>query len=110
PPRYRPGPNRWLVPGARLFIFSNPRERGPFDLLVTGSRHLANWLARRGLADPRRDLLRKSDHLKVLETWDDVAAAVTAAGFEIRRVVYWNGVFQSFIDNVLLRLAERAAV
>ena len=48
--------------------------------------------------------------MKALETWDDVETAVAAAGFEVRRVVYWNGVFQSFIDNVLLRLAERAAV
>ncbi len=108
--RYLAEAYRVLVPGGRFFIFSNTRERGPFDVLVAGSRHLANWLARRGWADPRRDLLRKSDHLKVLETWDAVEAAVTAAGFEVRRVVYWNGVFQSFIDNVALRLAERLVV
>jgi SAM-dependent methyltransferase len=108
--RYLGEAYRVLAPGGLLFIFSNTRERGPFDWAVGGSRHLANWLARRGLADPRRDLLRKSDHLKVLETWDMVEDAVQAAGFEIRRVVYWNGVFQSFLDNVLMRLAERALV
>ncbi|MGI8586410.1 MAG: methyltransferase domain-containing protein [Chloroflexia bacterium] len=108
--RYLSEAYRVLAPGGRMFIFSNTRERGPFDLLIGGSRRLANWLARRGLTDPRRDLLRKSDHLKVLETWEDVEAVVEAAGFEIRRVVYWNGVFQSFLDNVLMRLAERALV
>ncbi|HUS17525.1 MAG TPA: class I SAM-dependent methyltransferase [Chloroflexia bacterium] len=108
--RYLAEAYRVLAPGGLLFVFSNTRERGPFDMLVSGSRHLANWLARRGLVDPRRDLLRKSDHLKALETWDDVVAAVTAAGFEIRRVVYWNGVFQSLLDNVLMRLVERALV
>ncbi|HMA37638.1 MAG TPA: class I SAM-dependent methyltransferase [Chloroflexia bacterium] len=108
--RYLAEAYRVLAPGGRLFIFSNTRERGPFDLLVSGSRRLANWLARQDLADPRRDLLRKSDHLKVLETWEDVVTAVTAAGFELRRVVYWNGVFQSFLDNVLLRVAERLLV
>ncbi|MDQ2809951.1 MAG: class I SAM-dependent methyltransferase [Chloroflexota bacterium] len=108
--RYLAEAYRVLAPGGLLFIFSNTRERGPFDPLVSGSRRLANGLARIGWADPRRDLLRKSDHVKALETWDAVDAAVTAAGFEIRRVVYWNGVFQSFLDNVLLRVAERALV
>lgn len=102
--------NRVLTPGGRLFLFSNTRERGRFDLFVSGARRLANGLARLGLVDPRRDLLRKSDHVKALETWPEVEAAVEAAGFDIVRVVYWNGVFQSFIDNVLMRLAERALI
>jgi len=108
--RYLAEAYRVLAPGGLLFLFSNTRERGPFDFAVSGSRRLANGLARIGWADPRRDLLRKSDHVKALETWDAVESAVTAAGFEIRRVVYWNGVFQSFLDNVLLRVAERALV
>jgi ubiquinone/menaquinone biosynthesis C-methylase UbiE/uncharacterized protein YbaR (Trm112 family) len=101
---------RVLVPNGLLFLFSNTRERGPFDLLVSGSRRLANGLARLGLVDPRRDLLRKSDHIKALETYPALQAAVEEAGFEIVRVVFWNGVFQSFIDNVLMRLVERGAV
>ncbi len=101
---------RVLVPNGLLFLFSNTRERGPFDLLVSGSRRLANGLARLGLVDPRRDMLRKSDHIKALETYPELEAAVTEAGFEIVRVVFWNGVFQSFIDNVLMRLVERGAV
>lgn len=108
--RYLAEAYRVLAPGGLLFLFSNTRERGPFDWAVSGSRRLANGLARIGWADPRRDLLRKSDHVKALETWEAVDAAVTTAGFEIRRVVYWNGVFQSFLDNVLLRVAERALV
>ena len=108
--RYLAEAYRVLAPGGLLFVFSNTRERGPFDFAVSGSRRLANGLARIGWADPRRDLLRKSDHVKALETWDAVDAAVTAAGFKIQRVVYWNGVFQSFLDNVLLRVAERALV
>jgi ubiquinone/menaquinone biosynthesis C-methylase UbiE len=101
---------RVLVPNGLLFLFSNTRERGPFDLLVSGSRRLANGLARLGLVDPRRDLLRKSDHIKALETYPELQVAVEEAGFEIVRVVFWNGVFQSFIDNVLMRLVERGAV
>jgi SAM-dependent methyltransferase len=108
--RYLHEAYRVLAPGGRMFIFSNTRERGPVDFLIAGSRGLAKGLARLGLADPRRDLLRKSDHVKALETWDQVEAAVTSAGFEIRRVVYWNGVFQSFLDNVVMRVAERALV
>lgn len=108
--RYLAEAYRVLAPAGRMFIFSNTREKGPFNWLVAGPRYLSNILARLHLVDQRRDLLRKSDHLKVLETWADVERAVTAAGFEVRRVVYWNGVFQSFIDNVLMRLAERLLV
>jgi SAM-dependent methyltransferase len=108
--RYLSEAHRVLAPDGLLFAFSNTRERGPFDLLVTGSRRLANGLARLGLVDPRRDLLRKSDHVKALETWPEVEAAAAAAGFDVVRVVFWNGVFQSFIDNVLMRLVERAIV
>jgi SAM-dependent methyltransferase len=108
--RYLDEAYRVLAPGGRMFVYSNTRERGPFDLLVSGSRRLADWLAKRGIIDRRRDLLRKSDHVKALETWPEVEAAAAAAGFELRRAVFWNGVFQSFIENVLLRLAERALV
>ena len=108
--RYLDEAHRVLMPGGLLFVFSNTRERGRFDLFVSGARRLANGLARLGLVDPRRDLLRKSDHVKALETWPDVEAAAHEAGFEIVRVVFWNGVFQSTIDNVLMRLAERAVV
>jgi SAM-dependent methyltransferase len=101
---------RVLAPAGLLFLFSNTRERGRFDLFVSGARRLANGLARLGLVDPRRDLLRKSDHVKALETWPEVERAVADAGFEIVQVVFWNGVFQSFIDNVLMRLVERAVV
>jgi len=38
------------------------------------------------------------------------SASGSRGGFELRRAVFWNGVFQSFIENVLMRLAERAAI
>jgi SAM-dependent methyltransferase len=81
---------RVLAPGGRMVIAS--RTRAP--------RWFERWTARETRPTADEAPLGES-------TWDEIAAAVTASGFEIRRVVYWNGVFQRGV--ALVRRASGAA-
>jgi hypothetical protein len=56
--------------------------------------------------DFEREARRKSDHIKALETWDDVEAALVEAGLKPVQVVFWNSLFTSFVEHVLMKLAE----
>ena len=97
---------RTLAPGGRLFIFSNTREGSRLDFIVRGARVLSRRLGERGLLDDSRDRLRKSDHVKAIETYPELEAVLAECGFGVRKVVFWNGLFQSLIENLLVKLGE----
>jgi ubiquinone/menaquinone biosynthesis C-methylase UbiE/uncharacterized protein YbaR (Trm112 family) len=99
---------RTLAPGGRLFIFSNTREGSRLDFVVRGARLLSKRLAERGLLDDSRDRLRKSDHVKAIETYPELEAVLSECGFKVEKVLFWNGLFQSLIENLLVKLAESA--
>src|SRR5438046_6087947 len=100
--------HRVLAPGGRLFVCSNPREGSRLDIVVRGARLLSRWLARRGVIDDRRDRLRKSDHVKAIATYPQLVSVLNGCGFRVEQVVFWNGLFQSLIENLLVKLAESA--
>jgi ubiquinone/menaquinone biosynthesis C-methylase UbiE len=97
---------RVLRPGGRLLIFSNTRERSPMQPIIDLSRQLGRWCVRLGLYDFEREARRKSDHLKALEDWDAVLEAVQQAGLRPVRVVFWNSLFTTFVEHVLMKLGE----
>lgn len=98
--------HRILSSNGRLFIFSNTREGSRLDFVVRSARRLSRWLAERGILDDRRDQLRKSDHVKAIETYPQLVQVLGDCGFHVERVVFWNGLFQSIIENLVLKLAE----
>jgi ubiquinone/menaquinone biosynthesis C-methylase UbiE/uncharacterized protein YbaR (Trm112 family) len=100
--------HRVLEPGGRIFIYSNTREGSRLDFAVRGARRLSAWLGKRGLIDNRRDTLRKSDHVKALATYPELEATLRKCGFRVREVIFWNGLFQSAIENLLVKIAESA--
>jgi SAM-dependent methyltransferase len=97
---------RVLRPGGRLLVFSNTREPSPIQPLINISRHLGRLFVRLGVYDFQRESRRKSDHLKALETWDDVLDAMHGAGLRPVRVVFWNSLFTTFVEHVLMKLGE----
>lgn len=99
---------RVLRPGGRLLVFSNTRERSPIQPIIDLSRRLGRLFVRAGVYDFQREARRKSDHLKALETWDDVLAAMQRAGLRPVRVVFWNSLFTTFVEHVLMKLGEAA--
>jgi hypothetical protein len=100
--------HRALAPGGRLFIFSNTREGSRLDFAVRGARILSRKMADWGLLDDSRDRLRKSDHVKAIETYPQLEAVLNECGFGVRKVIFWNGLFQSIIENLVVKLAESA--
>jgi ubiquinone/menaquinone biosynthesis C-methylase UbiE len=100
--------NRVLDDNGRLFLFSNTREGSRLDFIVRSVRRLSRWLGERGVLDDTRDRLRKSDHVKALETYPDLERVLRECGFRVEKVVFWNGLFQSVIENLVVKLAESA--
>jgi ubiquinone/menaquinone biosynthesis C-methylase UbiE/uncharacterized protein YbaR (Trm112 family) len=97
---------RVLKPGGRMLAFSNTREKSPIQPLIDISRKLGRLFVKAGVYDFEREKLRKSDHLKALETWEDVLAAFERAGLKPVKVVFWNSLFTTFVEHVLMKLGE----
>ncbi|NTV63692.1 MAG: methyltransferase domain-containing protein, partial [Oscillochloris sp.] len=97
---------RVLRPGGRMLAFSNTREMSPIQPLIDISRRLGRLFVRAGVYDFSREARRKSDHLKALENWEDVLAAFERAGLRPVRVIFWNSLFTTFVEHVLMKLGE----
>src|SRR5262245_20984352 len=97
---------RILRPGGRLFVFSNTSDPSSLQLLTNASRKLGRLFVRAGVYDFQREARRKSDHIKALRTWDDVLDAMRQAGLRPVKIVFWNSVFTSFVEHVLMKLGE----
>ncbi|HEU4323454.1 MAG TPA: class I SAM-dependent methyltransferase [Roseiflexaceae bacterium] len=97
---------RVLRPGGRFLAFSNTRDPSSLQPLVNLSRALGRVFVRAGLYDFQREARRKSDHVKALATWEDVLDAMRQAGLVPVKVVFWNSVFTSFVEHVLMKLGE----
>ena len=100
--------HRVLAPGGRMLIYSNTREGSRLDFVVRGARLLSSKLAAIGIIDDTRDRLRKSDHVKAVETYPQLERVLQECGFSVERVVFWNGLFQSIIENLVVKLVESA--
>lgn len=99
---------RVLRPGGRFMAFSNTKEPSSLQPLVNFSRWLGKQFVRAGVYDFEREARRKSDHIKAMATWEDVLAAFERAGLRPVKVVFWNSVFTSFVEHVLMKLGEAA--
>lgn len=99
---------RVLRPGGRFAAFSNTREMSRLQPLINASRRLGQWFVSRGVYDFEREARRKSDHVKALETFEDVEAALERAGMRVVEVRFWNTVITSFVEHVLMKLGEAA--
>ena len=100
--------NRVLADGGALFVYTHVRKNG----WVAGGTRLVNRFAgfceRLGLLDLKQERLRKSDHVNPLTDHDDLARAAAECGFQIERITYYTPIVGAFVENVLVRMAEKA--
>ncbi|KAB8143243.1 methyltransferase domain-containing protein [Chloroflexia bacterium SDU3-3] len=99
---------RVLKPGGQFMAFSNTKDPSSLQPLVDASRWLGRQFVKAGVYDFEREARRKSDHVKAMPHWEDVLAAMDRAGLRVVKVVFWNSVFTSFVEHVLMKLGEAA--
>ncbi len=99
---------RVLAPGGALFVYSHVRQNARLALGLRAINRLARFLERRGLVDLTQERLRKSDHQNPLADVPDLERHVRAAGFHLERICYYTPLVGGFVENILIRLAERA--
>jgi SAM-dependent methyltransferase len=98
---------RVLKPGGALFVYTHVRKNARIALGLRWINALARGLERIGLIDMRQERLRKSDHLNPLADIPDLERTVSAAGFRIARIRYYTPIIGGFVENILVRMAER---
>ena len=99
---------RVLAPGGVLFVYSHVRKNAPIARGLRAINALARVLERVGLIDMTQERLRKSDHVNPLHDVPHLEAVVARAGFRIARIRYYTPIVGGFVENILMRMAERA--
>jgi SAM-dependent methyltransferase len=100
--------SRVLAPGGALFVYTHVRKNAPIAKGLRWINALARLLERWGLIDMRQERLRKSDHLNPLRDIPDLERVAGEAGFHIGRIRYYTPLVGGFVENILMRMAERA--
>jgi hypothetical protein len=59
------------------------------------------------LIDMRQERLRKSDHLNPLADIPELRQVAADTGFRVKRIRYYTPLVGGFVENILLRLAEK---
>jgi SAM-dependent methyltransferase len=99
---------RVLAPGGELFVYTHVRKNAPIAVGLRWINAFARQLERVGLIDMRQERLRKSDHVNPLRDVRDLEEVVATAGFRIERIRFYTPIVGGFVENILIRVAERA--
>jgi SAM-dependent methyltransferase len=98
---------RVIAPGGTLFVYTHVRKNAPIAAGLRWINALAGRLDRMGLIDLRQERLRKSDHLNPLADIPELRRVAADSGFRIKRIRYYTPLVGGFVENILLRLAEK---
>jgi SAM-dependent methyltransferase len=99
---------RVLKPGGSLFVYTHVRKNAPIAAGLKWINRLAKRLERWDLIDLRQERLRKSDHLNPLQDVPHLERVVAKAGFRVERIRYYTPIVGGFVENIMMRVAERA--
>jgi SAM-dependent methyltransferase len=100
--------SRVLAPGGALFVYSHVRKNAPIAIGLRWINGLARQLERLGLIDMRQERLRKSDHLNPLRDVPELEQVARESGFRIARIRFYTPIVGGFVENIVMRMAERA--
>jgi SAM-dependent methyltransferase len=99
--------HRILGSDGRLFVYTHVRKNGWLAGGVRLVNRLASVFERVGLVDLKQERLRKSDHLNPIADYDDLARVLDECGFTLERITYYTPIVGAFVENILVRVAER---
>lgn len=100
--------SRVLKPGGSLFVYTHVRKNARIAIGLRWINRFAKQLERWDLVDLRQEHLRKSDHLNPLQDVPHLEQVVRQAGFRIARIRYYTPIVGGFVENIMMRVAERA--
>ena len=98
---------RVLAPGGTLFVYTHVRKNARIAIGLRWINALAGKLDRLGVIDLRQEHLRKSDHLNPLADIPELRQVAADTGFRIKRIRYYTPLVGGFVENILMRIAER---
>lgn len=98
---------RVLAPGGQLFVYTHVRKNASIAAGLRWINALARRLERAKLIDMRQERLRKSDHLNPLADIPELKRVADETGFRIARIRYYTPLVGGFVENILMRLAEK---
>jgi SAM-dependent methyltransferase len=98
---------RVIAPGGSLFVYTHVRKNARIAAGLRWVNGLARRLDRAGLIDLRQEHLRKSDHLNPLADIPELRRVAAETGFRIVRIRYYTPIVGGFVENILVRMAER---
>lgn len=98
---------RVIQPGGELFVYTHVRRNAAIAGGLRAINALARQLERWGLIDMRQERLRKSDHLNPLADIPELRLVAAAAGFRVKKIRYYTPIVGGFVENILMRLAEK---
>ena len=98
---------RVLTRGGQLFVYTHVRRNARIAIGLRWINKLAGRLDRAGLIDLRQEHLRKSDHLNPLADIPELRQVADETGFRIKRIRYYTPIVGGFVENILMRLAEK---
>jgi SAM-dependent methyltransferase len=98
---------RVIAPGGTLFVYTHVRRNARIAGGLRAINALARRLERLGLIDMRQERLRKSDHLNPLADIPELHRVAADTGFRVARIRYYTPLVGGFVENILMRLAEK---
>jgi len=98
---------RVLAPGGELFVYTHVRRNARIAIGLRWINKLAGRLDRAGLIDLRQEHLRKSDHLNPMADIPELRRVADDTGFRVKRIRYYTPIVGGFVENILMRLAEK---
>ena len=98
---------RVIAPGGELFVYTHVRKNASIAAGLRAINALARRLERVGLIDMRQERLRKSDHLNPLADIPELRRVAAETGFRVRKIRFYTPLVGGFIENILMRMAEK---
>ena len=98
---------RVIGPGGTLFVYTHVRKNAAIARGLRWINALARRLERMGLIDMRQERLRKSDHLNPLADIPQLRRVAAETGFRVKRIRYYTPLVGGFVENILMRIAEK---
>ena len=98
---------RVIALGGHLFVYTHVRKNAAIARGLRTINAFARQLERWGLIDMRQERLRKSDHLNPLADIPELRQVAADAGFRIAKIRYYTPIVGGFVENILMRLAEK---